>query len=248
VFALPIITLSTVTRPALARAALAPASGQTGAQASLGAQPSSASNASNASSGFTWPERVISGNAIAVMMPLQVAFVGYMPRIRIGVQYDYQLDLPHWLHIGIAALFDRGDFETFKLDSCGFGASPPEGSCLPGTVAGFDLWAGYAHKWYLKDSPFLVPFARASLGGGWWKYPKITESRLQSLDWSGSMSLRFGGGARLFLLDYLALGVDAGFTLGFTRSSDVPLGGEAGKVAKFLLGMEISPLIVEYRF
>ena len=225
----------------------APAGGAAGGQASFGGSGGSASGSSR-SSGYDWPERVISGNALSLQMPLQIAFVGYMPRVRIGLQYDFQLQLPHWVHFGVAALLDRGSFQTFKLDTCGFGANPPAGSCEPGTVAGFDIWAGYAYKFYVKEHPYVVPYVRGSHGGGWWKYPSIGASRSQSLDWSGSFSLRLGGGARLFLLDYLALGIDVALTLGFTQSLNIPLGGAEEKVTSFLLGMEILPLLVEYRF
>ena len=197
------------------------------------------------SGGFEWPERVVSGNAIALITPLQFGFVGYMPRVRLGIQYDYQLHRPNWLHVGVAALFDRGGFSTFGLDGCGLG---DQGACTSGTVAGFDLWAGYTYKWYLEKHPFVVPFARGSVGGGWWKYPTIGGSRNQSIDWSGSGSLRLGGGVRLFLLDQLGLGLDLAFTIGFTRSREQGLAAEATHVTRFLFGMEILPLIVEYRF
>ncbi|MCB9752142.1 MAG: hypothetical protein H6713_19435 [Myxococcales bacterium] len=226
----------------------APAGGGAGGQVGFDSSGASSSGSSSSSGGYQWPERVISGNAVSLQLPLQIAFLGYMPRVRIGLQYDYQLHLPHWVHIGIAALLDRGDFETFKLDTCGFGANPPSGSCQPGTVAGFDIWAGYAYKWYLKERPYLVPYVRGSLGGGWWRYPDVTASRLQSLQWSGTFSLRLGGGARLFLLDYLALGIDVALTIGFTQSLNIPLGGSEEKVTSFLLGMEILPLLLEYRF
>ena len=58
------------------------------------------------SSGFELPERVYGGNAISALMPAQVAFVGYMPRVRLGFQYDRQLFKEHWAYVGVAALFD----------------------------------------------------------------------------------------------------------------------------------------------
>lgn len=236
--------------PNAASAATSAQGGQAGGQVSYGTGgvSSSGSSARRGSGGFAWPDRVIAGNAVAGIMPLQIGFLGYMPRARIGFQYDRQIQLGHWVHIGVAGLFDRGSWQSFKHGACGFGASPPAGSCEHGTVAGFDLYAGYNYKFYLKDRPYLIPYVRGSIGGGWWKYPKLGSSRLQSLDWSGSGSLRLGGGLRLFLLDYLALGADLALVIGFTRSRDAPLAGEASMVTQFLLGMEILPLIVEYRF
>ena len=194
--------------------------------------------------GFEWPERVIGGNAISALLPVQVGFAGYMPRVRIGFQYDRQIVKSHWVYVGVAVLLDRAKWTNFRLPSCDglkFG-------CEPGTVAGFDIYAGYAHKWYLRDYPWLVPIARGGLGGGRWWLPDLGGSRSQERTTTWSMSLRGGGGVRMFLLQDLALGVDINLVVGFTRSKDIPLSGDAVKKSNFLLGMEILPLLVEYRF
>ncbi len=226
--------------PRLAEAAPAVSAG--GKFGTQGAQGS----AKGKGGGFKLPERVAQGNAISLLMPVQIGFAGYMPRVRIGFQYDRQIVKAHWVYVGAAALLDRGDFDTFKLDECGLGDSA--GSCNKGTVAGFDIFAGYAHKWYLRDNPYLVPIARGAIGGGAWWYPDIGGSRQQARESSWTMSVRPGGGLRLFLLEDLALGVDINFVLGFTRSKDRPLAMPVVKDTGFLFGMEILPLIVEYRF
>lgn len=196
--------------------------------------------------GFQLPERVAQGNAISLLMPVQVGLAGYMPRVRIAVQYDRQIQKAHWVYLGAAALLDRGDYKTFKLGDCGLGTSM--GSCNKGTVAGFDVYAGYAHKWYLEDYPYLVPIARGAIGGGAWYLPDITGSRQQSRESSWGLSLRPGGGLRFFPILDLAIGLDINFVLGFTSSKDRPLGMPVEKKANFLFGMEILPLIIEYRF
>jgi len=198
------------------------------------------------STGFELPERVYEHNAISALMPLQVGFINYMPKVRIGFQYDRQLFKQHWAYVGVAALFDRGDYRTFNESFCGLGSS--SATCGKGTVAGFDAWAGYAYKFQLTDNPYLVPIARVGVGGGWWKYPKLSGTRLQALEKSWSLSVRGGGGVRLFLLEDLAIGLDLNLVLGFTRSTKRELAKETEKFSRFLLGMEILPLIVEYRF
>jgi hypothetical protein len=198
------------------------------------------------SSGFELPERVYGGNAISALMPAQVAFVGYMPRVRLGFQYDRQLFKQHWAYVGVAALFDRGDYRTFKESVCGLGNTSD--ACGKGTVAGVDAWAGWAYKFYLPDNPYLVPIARVGVGGGWWKYPKVTGTRIQAIESSWTLSVRGGGGLRLFLLEDLAIGLDVNLAIGFTRSKKRALAMETERFSRFLLGMEILPLIVEYRF
>lgn len=194
--------------------------------------------------GFELPERVVGGNAISALLPLQVGFAGYLPRVRIGFQYDRQIQKAHWIYFGVAVLLDRAGWSNFRLPDCG-GANF---GCEKGTVAGFDVYAGYAHKFYLKDNPYLVPIVRGGLGGGRWWLPDLGGSREQIRDTTWTMNLRGGGGVRLFLLTDLALGVDVNLVIGFTRSTDIPYSGDKTKATNFLIGMEILPLLVEYRF
>lgn len=196
---------------------------------------------------FKWPERISQGNAITALLPVQVGFVGYLPRVRIGFQYERQLYKSHWAYIGVAALLDRAGWENFRLGTCGLEAVA--GACNRGTVAGFDVYAGYAHKWFLKQRPYLVPIARGGLGGGWWKYPALGGSREQVRDSTWTLNLRGGGGLRVFPILDLGVGIDVNVVLGFSRSSDLPLAPALpAKSSKFLLGVELLPLVVEYRF
>lgn len=216
--------------------------GQVGTQ---GAQGSASSTGKK--KGFKWPDRVMGGNAVTVLLPVQVGFVSYLPRVRIGFQYERQIYKSHWAYIGVAGLLDRAGWDNFRLDKCGLESIPD--TCGRGTVAGFDVYAGYAHKWFLKDRPWLVPIARGGLGGAWWKLPDIGGSRDQSRDSTWTLNLRGGGGFRVFPILNLGLGVDVNAILGFARSSDVPLApASPSKSSKFLLGMELLPLVVEYRF
>jgi hypothetical protein len=194
--------------------------------------------------GFELPERVVGGNAISALLPLQVGFAGYLPRVRIGFQYDRQIQKAHWIYLGVAVLLDRAGWQNFRLPGCGDGNF----GCEKGTVAGFDIYGGYAHKFYLKDNPYLVPIVRAGLGGGRWWLPDITGAREQERVTTWTMNVRGGGGLRLFLTNDMALGLDVNLVIGFTRSKDVPLSMPATKVTNFLIGMEILPLLFEYRF
>lgn len=224
---------------------LAAAAPGVSAQGKFGTQGASGSTSAK-KKGFKLPTRVAQGNAVSLLMPVQVGFAGYMPRVRIAVQYDRQIVKAHWAYVGVAALLDRGDYDNFRLPNCGLGDSA--GSCNKGTVAGFDIYAGYAHKWYLEDHPYLVPIVRGAIGGGWWKYPDIGGSRQQSRDSSWTLSVRPGAGLRFFPILDLGIGLDVNFALGFTRSKDWPLAQPIEKNSSFLFGMEILPLIIEYRF
>jgi hypothetical protein len=107
---------------------------------------------------------------------------------------------------------------------------------------------GYAHKWFLKNNPYLVPIARVGLNGGAWWYPDILKSRQQARESSWSLSVRGGGGLRVFLRRDLAIGLDVNLILGFYISKDRPSAMAPETNANFLVGMEILPLLVEYRF
>lgn len=193
---------------------------------------------------FELPERVMGGNAISALLPIQVGFAGYLPRVRIGFQYDRQIKKAHWVYAGVAMLLDRASWQNFRLDNC----DGAQFTCDKGTVAGFDIYAGYAHKFFLKDNPYLVPIVRGALGGGRWWLPDLTGARSQERTTTMSLSVRGGGGLRLFLLTNLALGFDVNLVIGFTRSREIPLALPETKKSNFLLGMEILPLLVEYRF
>lgn len=226
---------------------LASAQVSVGGKAGTGGVSGGASGPKKKKGGFELPERVVGGNAISALLPVEVGLVGYLPRVRIGFQYDRQIYKAHWIYVGAAALLDRGDWRNFKLSDCGL--QNTSASCDKGTVAGFDVYLGYAHKWFLREYPFLVPIARGGLGGGYWALPKIGGSREQYRSSQWTLNLRGGGGLRLFLLQDLAIGLDVNFVLGFTISKDQPVAvREASNTPNFLLGMEILPLIVEYRF
>lgn len=222
-----------------------------GPSASGGFDTSKGFSGESSGGGFEWPERVIGGNALSFIAPFQIGAVGYLPKGRFSFQYDRWLSAnlyQHWIHGGASILFDRGDWENFRLDSCD---TTRDGSCRPGGVVGWDVYAGYSYRFSLKDKPWLVPFVRGSVGFAWWVYPKVgggREERHQSRIRSWTLNLRPGAGLRFFLLDQLGIGMDLNVPFGFLVHTDaLPVGGE-DKSGGFLIGFEIMPATLEYRF
>ncbi|MEM9455653.1 MAG: hypothetical protein AAGF11_15835 [Myxococcota bacterium] len=197
-----------------------------------------------------WPEVVVGGNDLSFIAPFQIGAVGYLPKGRFTFQYDRQLSAAlsrHWIHIGASILFDRGGWENFRLDSC----TADDGNCENGGVVGYDVFAGYTHRFFLDKRPWFVPHLKGSVGFAWWALPRVgggREERQQSRLKSWTLNLRPGGGFRLFLLEQLGLGMDVNIPIGFLVHTDaLPLGGEE-RSGGFLLGFEIMPLLVEFRF
>ncbi len=217
------------------------------------AAPASASGSFDTSKGFqgkgsggngkyAWPELVVGGNAISFIAPFQIGAVGYLPKGRFTFQYDRQLSpnlARHWIHLGVGIVFDRGGFENFRLPTC----DTTLYDCRKGGVVGYDLFAGYTYRFFVKKRPFVVPHLKGSMGFSWWALPKQQE-RLKS--WT--LNLRPGAGLRIFPLDQLGVGMDLNIPIGFLVHTDaLPAGGE-DKRGGFLIGFEIMPLTVEYRF
>jgi hypothetical protein len=227
-----------------AAAAAAPSGGS--ASGSIG---SSGAKGSSKGGGYDWPDVVVSGNAISFLMPLQFGLVDYLPRARFAFQYDRQIRKGHWFHIGIGGLFDRGNYRTFKTSRCGFSAM--DQLCDKGTVAGVDVYAGYTYKFFIAKKPWLVPYVRGSIGYTFFALPKIGnkgESREQFRYRSQGMTIRPGGGLRIFLLDQLGIGMDVALPLGFLVHKSRGDDENDYKDSSFLLGIEVLPLVVEYRF
>ena len=199
--------------------------------------------------GFQAPDFVYGGNSISLLAPIQFGLTpnGYIPKGRIGLQYDRQLHRAHWVHIGAAAIFDRGDWETFRMDSCGLEAQM--GTCQPGTTAGMDIWLGYSHKLFIEKRPWIVPTFRAGIAGGFWYYPRLSGTREQTRELSWMLGIQAAAGLRFFLLRELALGIDVEFRPGFVIHRDRPFGAmEFDNDPAFILPLQVLPLILEYRF
>jgi hypothetical protein len=200
---------------------------------------------------YAWPELVVSGNAISFVAPFQIGAVGYLPKGRFSFQYDRQLSANlarHWIHAGVGIVFDRGDWENFRLPSC----NPVEvANCAKGGVVGYDVYAGYTYRFFIQKKPWLVPHLKGAMGFSWWALPKVgggREEREQSRLRSWTLNLRPGAGLRIFPLDQLGVGIDVNIPVGFLVHTDaIPEGGE-DKSGGFLLGFEIMPLTLEYRF
>ena len=77
---------------------------------------------------------------------------------------------------------------------------------------------------------------------------KPAARRQQSRVHSQGATIRPGGGLRLFPLDQLGVGMDFGLPLGFLVHQVFNEDGVKGKTSSFLLGIEVLPLVVEYRF
>jgi hypothetical protein len=219
-----------------------------GGSASASASTSKPNTASGKSSGFVLPDFVYGGNAVSLLAPVQIGLTpnGYIPRGRIGLQYDRQLHRAHWVHVGVAALFDRGNWQDFRMDTCGLTSA---GTCQAGTTAGMDLWLGYTYKLYIEKKPWIVPIFRAGLAGGFWSYPRIGGTREQSRELSWMLGIQAGAGVRFFLLRELAIGIDVEFRPGLVVHREKLAGAaEPDNDPAFILPLQILPLLVEYRF
>jgi hypothetical protein len=225
-----------------------PASGSGSASASTSSKPNASGSSSGSSSGYKTPDFVYGGNAVSLLAPIQIGLTphGYIPRGRIGLQYDRQLHRAHWLHIGAAAVFDRGRWSDFRMDTCGITAV---GACQKGGTAGMDLWLGYTYKLFIEKKPWIVPIFRAGLAGGFWYYPRIGHTREQSRELSWMLGLQAGVGIRFFLLRELAIGLDVEFRPGLVVHRERPSGAaEPDNDPAFILPLQVLPLIVEWRF
>ncbi|MEM6294091.1 MAG: hypothetical protein AAGA54_22625 [Myxococcota bacterium] len=224
----------------------------TWAQAAPGASGSISTNGgakgSSSKGDFEWPELVYGGNAISAQLPLQFGIAGYLPKARFAFQYDRQIRRAHWAHIGAALVFDRGGWENFRMDSCGLSAG---GVCGKGGVVGVDIFAGYTHKFFLQDRPWLVPFVRGSMGWSMFALPKVgggDGNRQQIRTRSWTLNIKPGGGVRVFLFSEFGVGADVNLPLGFLVHREVPEGGTEESRGEFLFGIEVLPLVAEYRF
>lgn len=198
---------------------------------------------------FRWPELVYGGNAVSVKMLNQVGFgETFLPRVRIGVQYDRQLDKAHWIHGGVAWLLDRASVARFVGPSgCQLDSVEGEDLCGPGTIMGVDVWVGYTHRFYIRRLKWLVPHAKGSIGFSAWKYPRINGARLQARESSWGVHAAIGGGARIFIRPDIGVGIDLDLRLGSLTHTDKPVGEEL-KRSHFQIGLQILPLVGEYRF
>ncbi|MEM6995106.1 MAG: hypothetical protein AAF721_31625 [Myxococcota bacterium] len=244
-FALAVVALCAWSVPTVAAAA--PVGGSASVSTDRGAR------SSGSGGGYAWPPLVIAGNGISFHAPLQIGAVGYLPKARFAFQYDRQIRRAHWAYLGVAFLADRGGFENFRMDSCGLedgAGNNPLGRCGKGSVLGYDIYAGYAYKFFLQKKPWLVPIVRGSIGFSWWKLPAIRggfEEREQGRTKSWTLNVRPGGGIRIFLLSNLGVGADVNIPIGFLVHTDEP-GGATDRSGGFLLGFEIMPLVGEFRF
>lgn len=243
-----VLLLTLVARPGDAVAGPA-ASGQV--------STSGGNNVNTSAPRVQWPERVIGGNAVSFIAPFQVGAVGFLPKGRFSLQYDRQLSAAlarHWIHVGASFLFDYGDWDNFRLDDCTpLPANDGDGSCGRGGVVGYDIYAGYAHRFFIKKYPFLVPHLKGSVGFAWWALPDVgggAGGRYQSRYKSWTLNLRPGGGLRIFIADQIGLGMDVNIPIGFLVHTDVSSDGlqTESRSGGFLLGFEIMPLLLEFRF
>jgi hypothetical protein len=216
------------------------------APATASGSVSTSKGASGKSTKYDWPELVVAGDAISFLAPLEFGIVSYLPKGRFAFQYDRQIRKNHWVDIGFAALFDHAGYKNFRMDQCGFQTFPDR--CKKGGVGGIDVWVGYTYKFFVQKRPYLVPYLRANLGYMYFALPKIGGAQQQDRVHSQGLSLRPGTGLRIFLLEQLGVGFDIGIPFGFLVHGVRPDGGGKQHNTTFLLGVEVQPLVVEYRF
>jgi hypothetical protein len=205
--------------------------------------------------GVNWtpPERVVGGNAVSLLLPFQIGVAGYMPKAKVALQYDRQFNKAHWGYVSAGFLADRGNYENFRMDECGFeddNGDIPSGLCGNGSVLGFEFAAGYSHKFYLKETPWFVPFMRLGLGYAWWKLPDLSggvsqRNQVRTSTWT--LNLQPAGGFRVFFTGDFGLGFEVQLPLGFAVNKVIPDGGTKSNEGAFLFG--VSTLLgLEYRF
>lgn len=199
------------------------------------------------------PNFVVGGNGVSLQMPLQLSAGGYIPRWRFGLGYQRQIFRKHWAYAQAAFLVDRGNWETFGSDACGLDNVSGPDICRKGAVTGFELAAGYEHRFFLSDYPYLVPSARAGLGFAAWTYPHKDGSRIQARQSAWSLDLRVGGGVRWFLTHQIGVGADLNLKIAWVRHRDRVMMGtnlpsEVKHDSDAALGFEILPLCGEFRF
>lgn len=241
-----VAALCMVAVPAVASAAPAQGSGKpVGGSASF----STGKGGKAQGSGFEWPDLVVGGNGISFLAPLQIGIVGYLPKARFSFQYDRQIRKAHWIFVGASFIADRAGYKNFRMDDCGLAVTT--GGCGKGSVVGFDIYAGYAYKFYLKNHPYIVPIVRGALDFSFFALPDLgggDGNRQQSRTKSWTLNIKPGGGVRVFPWQQLGFGADINLPLGFLVHTDVPAAGSTDKQGAFLLGIEILPIVVEYRF
>lgn len=185
---------------------------------------------------------------LELALPFQIAVLGYVPRVRVGLSYGHRFGRGHWLTVGAAALLDRGGHATFGEDPCGRREVPNTKVCEPGTVAGLDGQLGYVHWFRVDARPRLVPVVRVGATGGWWRYPSANGVFLhQDRDQSWMIGGRVGGGLRGLVRPRFAMGFDVDATVAFVRHLDVPLYEYATWSSGVLVGVGVLSCL-EYLF
>jgi hypothetical protein len=92
---------------------------------------------------------------------------------------------------------------------------------------------------------------RGSLGFQWFALPQLGKGdagREQTRTRSWTLNLRPGGGFRVFLLGNLGVGSELNIPIGFLIHRDLPSSADVQREGDFLLGLEVLPIVVEYRF
>ncbi|MBX7082120.1 MAG: hypothetical protein K1X88_23130 [Nannocystaceae bacterium] len=234
-----------------APAAAAPAGGSASVQVGGGKPASASSSSSGKKSKYDWPEVVLAGNAVSFLAPLQFGLVGYLPKARFAFQYDRQIRKGHWFHLGVGALFDRGDWKNFRQKSCGIDATG-NGICNEGGVVGVDVYAGYTYRFYLAKKPWFVPYVRGTIGYSFFDLPTVGGGEgnfKQARIHTSAVSIRPGGGFRIFPWEQLGFGMDLALPIGFLVHRERPDPDQAlRRRGGFLLGLEVLPIVVEFRF
>ena len=123
------------------------------------------------------------------------------------------------------------------------------GTCQAGTTAGMDMAVGYTHKLFIEKKPWIVPTFRLGVVGGFWYYPRLSGTREQTRELTGMLGVQAAAGVRFFLLRELAIGIDVELRpgLGIHRER-LPAATKPDKDPAFMLPLQITPLILEWRF
>jgi hypothetical protein len=182
--------------------------------------------------GFVLPQLVRASNAFVLRMPVQLALVGYAPRVHLELGWMRALTGPHWIGVSGTARLDYARSARITGEGC-------EDACTKAGVYGGELAVSYRFVPRFHRKPWLAPQLHAALVGGSWTYASghDFDRRL-----TVSLGARAGAGLRIFLTPRVGVGMD----IDVQADLHLPGPGDPGG-PEFGLGLALLPALLEIR-